>query len=77
MPMNLSPSGVVFSSLSPSPSLQAMDPWADSTAPKMLADVFEALIGAIFVDSNYSLSRVWQVIEPLLREYIGKIIDDE
>jgi dsRNA-specific ribonuclease len=54
-----------------------MDPWADSTAPKMLADVFEALVGAIFVDSNYSLSRVWQVIEPLLQQYIGEIIDDE
>ncbi|CAF5043527.1 unnamed protein product, partial [Rotaria magnacalcarata] len=28
-----------------------LDQWADSTAPKALADVFEALVGAIFLDS--------------------------
>ncbi|CAF5033851.1 unnamed protein product, partial [Rotaria magnacalcarata] len=26
-----------------------IDQWADSTAPKALADVFEALVGAIFL----------------------------
>ncbi|CAF4697295.1 unnamed protein product [Rotaria sp. Silwood1] len=48
-----------------------IDKWADSTAPKALADVFEALIGAIFLDSGYCLDTVWKIIEPLLRQYIN------
>ncbi|UJR36873.1 hypothetical protein I4U23_029586 [Adineta vaga] len=48
--------------------------WADSTAPKPLADVFEALVGAIFIDCGYSLDTVWKVIEPLLRQYIDQSI---
>ncbi|CAF1172745.1 unnamed protein product [Adineta ricciae] len=50
--------------------------WADSTAPKALADVFEALVGAIFLDSGYCLATVWQAIEPLLREYIRRSIEE-
>ncbi len=38
------------------------------------ADVFEALIAAIFFDSNYSLSVVWNVIDRLVRQYTGKSI---
>ncbi|UJR09291.1 hypothetical protein I4U23_013534 [Adineta vaga] len=52
------------------------DQWADSTAPKALADVFEALVGAIFLDSDKCLETVWQTIEPLLREYIKRSIDN-
>ncbi|CAF3158650.1 unnamed protein product [Rotaria sp. Silwood2] len=51
-----------------------LDRWADSTAPKALADVFEALVGAIFIDSGNSLETVWQVIEPLLRKYLDRSI---
>ncbi|CAF4312506.1 unnamed protein product [Rotaria sp. Silwood2] len=51
-----------------------IDQWADSTAPKALADVFEALIGAIFLDSGYCLETVWKIIEPLLRQYISTLI---
>ncbi|CAF2739925.1 unnamed protein product [Rotaria sp. Silwood2] len=51
-----------------------IDQWADSTAPKALADVFEALIGAIFLDSGYCLETVWKIIEPLLRQYINRSI---
>ncbi|CAF3801087.1 unnamed protein product [Rotaria sp. Silwood1] len=51
-----------------------LDQWADSTAPKALADVFEALVGAIFFDSGNSLETVWQVIEPLLRKYLGIVV---
>ncbi|CAF1273759.1 unnamed protein product [Rotaria sordida] len=51
-----------------------IDQWADSTAPKALADVFEALIGAIFLDSGYCLETVWKIIEPLLRQYIDRSI---
>lgn len=51
--------------------LQNIEQWADPTAPKALADVFEALIGAIFLDSGYCLKTVWNIIEPLLRQYLG------
>jgi dsRNA-specific ribonuclease len=36
------------------------------------ADVLEALIGAIFFDSGYSLTVVWDVIDRLVRQYTGK-----
>ncbi|CAF4379862.1 unnamed protein product [Rotaria sp. Silwood2] len=52
-----------------------LDQWADSTAPKALADVFEALVGAIFLDSGNSLAVVWRVIEPLLRKYLDQSIN--
>ena len=48
-----------------------IDHWADSTAPKALADVFEALVGAMFLDSGYSLPIVWKFIESLLGDYIS------
>ena len=32
-------------------------------APKVLADIVESLIGAIFLDSNSSLDTTWQVIK--------------
>ncbi|CAF1126055.1 unnamed protein product [Adineta steineri] len=51
-----------------------LDQWADTTAPKALADVFEALVGAVFLDSGNSLQTVWNVFEPLLRNYIDRSI---
>ncbi|CAF1330162.1 unnamed protein product [Adineta steineri] len=51
-----------------------LDQWADTTAPKALADVFEALVGAVFLDSGNSLQTVWDVFEPLLRNYIDRSI---
>ncbi|CAF3996300.1 unnamed protein product, partial [Rotaria magnacalcarata] len=55
-------------------SIYDLDQWADSTAPKALAGVFEALVGAIFLDSGNCLATVWRVIEPLLRKYIDQSI---
>ena len=40
-------------------------------APKVFADVFEALIGAIFFDSNNSLETVCKIIEPFLGSLFG------
>ncbi|CAF1182266.1 unnamed protein product [Adineta steineri] len=51
-----------------------IDKWADLTAPKTFADVFEALVGAIFLDSGYCLDTVWKIIEPLLRQYINQSV---
>jgi dsRNA-specific ribonuclease len=50
------------------------DQWANSSAPEFVAEVFDALVGAVFFDSNFSLKIVWDVIYPLLRSYIGMLI---
>ncbi len=39
--------------------------------PKVLGDLLESIAGAIFVDSNLSLSAVWRVFQPLFEEKIG------
>lgn len=39
-------------------------------APKVLADIVESLIGAIFLDSNSSLETTWQVVKNLLQPMI-------
>lgn len=38
--------------------------------PKVLGDIFESLIGAIFLDSNLDLSIVWQCIYTLMENEI-------
>ncbi|CAA0825072.1 RNAse II-like 1 [Striga hermonthica] len=39
-------------------------------APKVLADIVESLIGAIFVDSNSSTDTTWKVVKNLLEPII-------
>ena len=39
--------------------------------PKALADVLEALVGAVFVDSGLDLKKTWEIFEPLLRPAIA------
>jgi len=43
------------------------------TVPKALADIFEALAGAIFFDSGRDLNAVWNVFYPLMHDVIGKL----
>ncbi|CAF4133941.1 unnamed protein product, partial [Adineta steineri] len=43
--------------------------------PPILPDVFEALVGAIFLDTNQSLKTVWDVIFPLFQPFIDHIIE--
>jgi len=50
---------------------QDIHQWTNSTAPKILADVFEALIAAIFFDANNSLEILWKVIEPFLGQFMS------
>jgi len=40
--------------------------------PKVLGDLFESLIGAIYLDSGKSLARVWEIIYSLMHKEIGK-----
>ncbi|PIN21171.1 Ribonuclease III [Handroanthus impetiginosus] len=39
-------------------------------APKVLADVVESTVGAVFVDSNYSIDATWEVASDLLQPII-------
>uniref|UniRef100_A0A182R5E4 Dicer-2 n=1 Tax=Anopheles funestus TaxID=62324 RepID=A0A182R5E4_ANOFN len=44
--------------------------------PKVLGDVFEALIGAIYLDSKNDLNVVWQVCYRLMRDEIASFSHD-
>lgn len=46
----------------------------EAEVPKALGDVFEAVAGAIYLDSNYSLDTVWRVYYPLMASELGKIL---
>lgn len=40
--------------------------------PKVLGDVFESLVGAIYLDCGKNLNTVWKVVYNLMKEEIGK-----
>ena len=42
--------------------------------PKCLSDCFEALAGAVFVDSDMSLEVVWNTFKPFLKPLLGNIL---
>ncbi|RZC65748.1 hypothetical protein C5167_009439 [Papaver somniferum] len=39
--------------------------------PKCLADLVEATVGAVFIDSNFSLDTVWKVVSEILKPMMG------
>ena len=39
--------------------------------PKVLADIVESLVGAVFLDSNKNLATVWTIFQPLFQPFIG------
>lgn len=41
--------------------------------PKILGDVFEALICAVFLDSNMNIDFVWDIFRPMFMPFIGKL----
>jgi endoribonuclease Dicer len=41
--------------------------------PKVLGDLFESLIGAIYLDSGKNLTKVWKIIYSLMHKEIGKV----
>ena len=45
-------------------------------APKVLGDVFESIIGAVFLDSHLNLVKTWEVMYPLMEFIIEKYTDD-
>ncbi len=45
----------------------------DFDTPKFLADTFESVAGAIFLDSGCSLSTVWNVYYKMFEPYFSKL----
>jgi len=45
----------------------------DVEVPKVLGDVFESLIGAVFIDSGHDLKTVWRVFKKLFKDIDGII----
>lgn len=39
--------------------------------PKVLGDVFEAVICALFLDSGMNFELVWKVLFPMFKPFIG------
>ncbi|KAL7035187.1 hypothetical protein ACKWTF_008261 [Chironomus riparius] len=44
--------------------------------PKALGDIFESIVGAVFLDSNLSLNKTWDVIYKLMQHEIHKFMQD-
>ena len=44
--------------------------------PKALGDIFESIIGAIYLDTNLSLKKTWNVIYKLMQHEIHKFMND-
>ncbi|SRR5258708_7745952 len=41
--------------------------------PKPLCDLFEAVMGAVFVDTGFDLQRTFEVLEPLISEVLSVV----
>ena len=48
--------------------------WEDLDAPKVASDVVEAVLGAVFVDSELSTMAVWRVLVRIWLPWIDKYI---
>lgn len=44
--------------------------------PKCLGDLFESIVGAVFLDSGLSLSKTWDVIYELMKGELCEFIAD-
>jgi dsRNA-specific ribonuclease len=42
-------------------------------SPKFIADLFESVAGAIYIDSNCSLKCVWSVYYKMFKPFISKL----
>ncbi|KAI9366884.1 hypothetical protein DFJ73DRAFT_891325, partial [Zopfochytrium polystomum] len=40
--------------------------------PKVLGDLFEAVVGAVFIDSGRSITSTWQIFGPLLQGFLDE-----
>ncbi|KDN36026.1 hypothetical protein RSAG8_11112, partial [Rhizoctonia solani AG-8 WAC10335] len=54
---------------------QRLKHWSKLVAPKALGDVVESLLGAIYVSSGFSISRVKTVYDRLLKPFYDRYID--
>ncbi|KAJ3195123.1 hypothetical protein HK101_001034 [Irineochytrium annulatum] len=55
------------------PGSEALHPFeTQREGPKELADVFEALVGAVYVDAGNDVEIVWETFRPLLTDFFSK-----
>lgn len=40
--------------------------------PKALGDIFESLVGAIYLDTGKNLTKVWEIVYSVMHKEIGK-----
>lgn len=40
--------------------------------PKALADIFEALVGAIYIDNGFDLDSLWRIVYRMIKVEVGK-----
>jgi len=45
-------------------------------APKIFGDIIESLAGAVFIDSQSSIIKVWEVFYPLMKPVIDRYIEN-
>lgn len=43
--------------------------------PKILGDLFESVIGAVYLDSGKNLQTVWKVVYRIMHKEIGKCFE--
>jgi endoribonuclease Dicer len=48
--------------------------WQDMDAPKAMSDVLEAIVGAVFLDSNLNVEMSWKVMEKLWKPMVDEFI---
>ncbi|KAI9103201.1 hypothetical protein DFS34DRAFT_356890 [Phlyctochytrium arcticum] len=48
--------------------------WMDLETPKAISDVFEAITGAIFKDSDYDIEVVWAFLERVWRGWVDEYV---
>ena len=41
--------------------------------PKALSDIFEALVGAIYIDNGFNLDHLWKIVYRMIKTEVGKL----
>ncbi|KAG0086071.1 Dicer-like protein 1 [Podila epicladia] len=51
--------------------------WIDLNMSKVLGDVVESMLGAVFVDCGFSIARITELFEHLIRPFLDKHVDPD
>ncbi|KAJ3069478.1 hypothetical protein HDU98_007453 [Podochytrium sp. JEL0797] len=60
------------------PGVMESDPLeAEQEGAKMLGDLFEAVVGAVYIDAGYSVHAVWQVLKPIMSGFLAQFVNPD